>query len=366
MVELNPPENPYVQLLASNIPARFPLYCPGPPTSEFVNKYRKTERISAVPVYVGEDDFLIPKLLGFDAISLWQFRSPKKSPISINDGIVIDAWGRKKRGKWYLNDGVLMSEHAWDEWLASGFFSYPSDQEFIALAASLRELIQGPLAGMAFDASIAGAFEKMWQGMGFSRFAIALKKGSSLIGIAMDHLLAFSLGMVERWVKCTGIKNFIITDDMAYKGRPLISPRDWETWVLPRYQNFTQKLHSLGCRVILHSDGQVEPLIPLFIKAGFDALQALEPAAGLDIFRVMKQYKGQIMLIGNLDVSDLLVYGSPQDVTNQTQRILLFARKMGARLAISPSQQIDVSCRPENITAMCQTTLNFSLKCSSL
>ncbi len=359
MIEFNPPDNPYIRMLEGQVPKNFPLYCPGAPTPEFVAKYRAFTNLSSPPVFVGEDDFSIPKILGFDAISLWEFRSPKKPSIPIGDGTTIDAWGRKKRGKWYLNDGVLTSERAWDEWLATGFFSYPEDQEFIALATTLQQLVRGPLAGLAFDASIAGAFEKMWQGMGFSRFAKSLRKGSPLLGVALDHLLAFSLGMAERWVKFTGIKNFIITDDMAYKGRSLIPPRDWETLVLPRYQKFTQEIHAFGGRVILHSDGQVESIIPLFIQAGFDALQALEPAAGVNIFRVMKQYKNKIMLIGNLDVSNLLVYGHPQEVANQTEKILAYAHKMGARLAISPSQQIDGSCKPENILAMCKKTRTY-------
>jgi uroporphyrinogen-III decarboxylase len=308
---------------------------------------------------VGVDDFLIPKLLGFDAISLWQFRSPQKRPISLGDGSIIDAWGRKKRGKWYVNEGMLTTERAWEEWLADGFFSYPSDQEFIMLKTHLEDLVRGPLASMAFDVSIAGAFEKMWQGMGFSHFAKTLRDGSALIGIAMDHILEFSLGIAERCVKLTGIKQFFVTDDMAYKGRPLIRPRDWEKWVLPRYQTFTQKLHDLGCRLILHSDGQVEPLISLFIESGFDALEGLEPAAGVDIFRVMKEYKDKIMLIGNLDVSDLLVYGQPSDVVKVTQKLIACAHATGARLAISPSQQIDEYCKPENIAAMCHATRDF-------
>ncbi len=359
MVALNPPDNPYVQILAGQVSKQIPLYCPGPPTPEFVSRFRKVNAISANPILVGADDFLIPKLLGFDAISLWEFRSPQKQSISLGDGSIIDAWGRKKRQKWYLNEGVLTTERAWEEWVASGFFSYPSDQDFITLKTRLQDLVRGPLAGMAFDASISGAFEKMWQGMGFSRFAKALRDGSALIGIAMDHLLEFTLGMAERWVKFTGIKQFIVTDDMAYKGRPLIRPRDWEKWVLPRYKTFTQKLHELGCRVILHSDGQVEPLISLFIESGFDALQGLEPAAGVDIFRVMKEYKDKIMLIGNLDVSDLLVYCQPSDVGKVTKKLITCAHTMGARLAISPSQQIDEYCKPENIAAMCRATRDF-------
>jgi len=362
MAELNPPTNPYIQMLAGMSPGRHPLYCPGPPTPRFCKRYRETQKINTPPVYIGEDDFHVPKLLGFDAISLWMFRSPQKPPISLGHETLIDAWGRKKHGKWYLNEGVLTSEQAWDEWIATGFFTYPPDQEFISLSSLLRQLTQGPLAGMAFDASLAGAFEKMWQGMGFLRFARALRRNErNFIGLALDHLLAFSMGIAQRWVKFTGIKNFIITDDMAYKGRPLISPQDWATLLLPRYTNFTNKIHDMGGHVILHSDGQVEPLIPLFIQAGFDAIQGLEPAAGVDIFHVMKQYKNKIMLIGNLDVSYLLVYSQPSDVRRETEKILDHARKMNTRIAISTSQQIDESCKPENIIAMCQMTRNSNI-----
>ncbi len=360
MIAFNPPDNPYVQMLEGRVPNRFPLYCPGPPTPEFVAKYRQFANLSSPSVMVGEDDFLIPKILGFDAISLWQFRSPQKPPIALGDGTVIDAWGRKKRGKWYLNEGILTSEREWNRWVTDGFMSYPDEQKFTDLTTLLSKLTQGPLAGMAFDASLAGAFEKMWQGMGFSRFAKALKGHDPVIGVALDHLLDFSLGMADRWAKFTGIKHFILTDDMAYKGRPLIPPEDWEEWVLPRYQEFNKKIHTFGGRVILHSDGQVEPLIPLFIQAGFDALQALEPAAGVDICRVMKQYKGKLMLIGNLDVSDLLVYGNPSEVIKLTEKILSCARQTNARVTICPSQQIDEFCKPENISAMCQTVRDFN------
>jgi hypothetical protein len=308
MVELAPPENPYVQLLAGMTPQQPPLYCPGPPTPGFVSKYRSQYDVADPPVWVREDDLFVPKLLGFDAISLWEFRSPQKDPILLEDGAVIDGWGRKRRGKWYLNEGILTNEEAWDDWIGAGFFTYPPDEAFTTFRDALVDVAQGPLAGMAFEASIAGAFEKAWQSMGFSHFARALMHQDPIIGVAIDHLLEFSLGMATRWRDLIGVESFILTDDMGYKGRPLVKPGDWTRWILPRYQEFNRQLHDKGCKAILHSDGQIEPLIPLFIEAGFDAIQALEPAAGVDMCRVIEHVGNQIALIGNLDVSDLLIY----------------------------------------------------------
>jgi len=359
MVEFAPADNPYVQLLAGNVPPRPPLYCPGPPTPGFVANYRTQSNVTSPPVLVGEDDFLVPQLLGFDAISLWEFRSPEKKPIPLENGVLIDAWGRKRRNKWYLNEGILTSSQAWDDWIEAGFFAYPAEEQFIALRDLLGSLSQGPLEGMAFDASIAGAFEKAWQSMGFSHFARALRKGDELIGEALDHLLQFSAGMVDRWVDLVGVHSFILTDDMGYKGRPLVRPAEWAKWLLPRYQAFNERLHSMGCKVILHSDGQIEPLIPLIIEAGFDAIQALEPAAGVDMCRVMEQVGNKIVLIGNLDVSHLLIYGTPQEVARATTDILECALTSDARVAISPCQQIDEYCDPNNIIAMCNTAKNF-------
>jgi uroporphyrinogen decarboxylase len=56
---------------------------------------------------------------------------------------------------------------------------------------------------------------------------------------------------------------------------------------------------------MLHSDGNVAPLIPHFLDAGFCALNPLEAKAGLDARRLKTEYGNRLVLYGNIDVRAL-------------------------------------------------------------
>jgi len=63
--------------------------------------------------------------------------------------------------------------------------------------------------------------------------------------------------------------------------------------------------HSLDLPVVLHSDGFIEPLLPLLVEAGIDCLQPIEVKAGVDLLRLKKLYGDRLALIGGMDVRAL-------------------------------------------------------------
>jgi uroporphyrinogen decarboxylase len=96
-----------------------------------------------------------------------------------------------------------------------------------------------------------------------------------------------------------------LADDLGYKSAPLISPRHYRVLVQPYHRALCAHFAGCGLRTILHSDGQVTPLIPSFIEAGFSALHPLEAKAGLDVRDLKRSYGAQLTLIGNIDVRRL-------------------------------------------------------------
>jgi uroporphyrinogen decarboxylase len=91
---------------------------------------------------------------------------------------------------------------------------------------------------------------------------------------------------------------------------------------------------------------------------GFDGIQSLEPTAGVDIFSLFERYRNRICFIGNLDVSNLLSFGTPLEVKKYVNHLMRHARKYGCSLIISPTQQILSSVKPENVNKMIQTAKN--------
>lgn len=95
-------------------------------------------------------------------------------------------------------------------------------------------------------------------------------------------------------------------EDMGFKNRPFMSPTMYHEIVQPGHQLLFDYSHSIGCKVIVHSCGYVEPLVPGLIEAGMDCLQAMEVKAGMDMRRLFKAYGDRISFFGNIDVRTLI------------------------------------------------------------
>ncbi len=91
-------------------------------------------------------------------------------------------------------------------------------------------------------------------------------------------------------------------EDMGFKDKPFMSPAMYEELVMPGHKLLFDFAHSKGLKVIVHSCGFVEPLVPGLIKAGMDCLQAMEVKAGMDMPRLVKLYGDRITFCGNIDI----------------------------------------------------------------
>jgi uroporphyrinogen decarboxylase len=85
-----------------------------------------------------------------------------------------------------------------------------------------------------------------------------------------------------------------------------MSPAMYQELVQPGHHLLFKYAHSLGCKVIVHSCGYVEPLVPGLIEAGMDCLQAMEVKAGMDMPRLFERFGDKISFFGNIDVRTLI------------------------------------------------------------
>jgi len=97
-----------------------------------------------------------------------------------------------------------------------------------------------------------------------------------------------------------------IYEDMGFKERPFMSPEMYEEIVEPGHKRLFDFFHSKGLKVIVHSCGFVEPLVPGLIRAGMNCLQAMEVKAGMNMPRLAKRYGKQIAFFGGVDARALI------------------------------------------------------------
>jgi uroporphyrinogen decarboxylase len=103
--------------------------------------------------------------------------------------------------------------------------------------------------------------------------------------------------------------------------------------------------------VIKHSDGNIWSILDMIIEAGADAINPLEPVAGMDIAGVKKEYGARVCLVGNIDCGALLSNGTEQEVEIAVRQCIADA-DAGGGFMLSSSNSIHSSVKPENFVAM--------------
>ncbi|GAB4319160.1 MAG: hypothetical protein Kow0069_22630 [Promethearchaeota archaeon] len=205
--------------------------------------------------------------------------------------------------------------------------------------------------------TIGGVFDQIWRSMGFSRFSREFGKKSQFYRNLIRDYADLTMANVEGVVRATGSKLGIITilDDVAFKGRPMISPTRFESDFVPAYQEITQVARDAGLHVMLHSDGDVTSLVPQLVAAGFEGVQGWE--GGADPAVVASKYPN-FVVVGFGDVSDVLPFGTPADVEAHVKH-LMDCLKPNRRFVVGPSTVIVKEIPLENVVAFVEAAEKY-------
>lgn len=123
-----------------------------------------------------------------------------------------------------------------------------------------------------------------------------------LVEDMMDQVLYLEMEVARRAFKDLRIDTIRFWEDMAYKSGPLISPAMVKKFMVPRYKQVTDFLHSQGVDIIhIDSDGNVNELIPLWLEVGINFPWPFEVAAGMDAVALRKKYGKDLIIGGNID-----------------------------------------------------------------
>lgn len=118
-----------------------------------------------------------------------------------------------------------------------------------------------------------------------------------------------------------GAHGIIVADDIAYQAGPYMSPEFGRRYLLPVWRRQTRAARALNVPVFFHSDGNINRFVPLVVEAGFDGLQCIEPAAGMDIFSIERTYGSRLCLMGNIDPSLLCGPDNPKAGDHDSRRL---------------------------------------------
>jgi len=117
-------------------------------------------------------------------------------------------------------------------------------------------------------------------------------------------------------------------DDLGYKNGVFFSTAIYRALLQPYHKKLCDFFHARGCKVILHSCGNVLAHIPALIEAGFDCLQPLEVKAGMDLIELKKEYGNVLSFMGGIDVRKMSA-DDPKVIEEEIRTKISYAKKGG-------------------------------------
>jgi hypothetical protein len=150
--------------------------------------------------------------------------------------------------------------------------------------------------------NVGGLFGYVREWMGVETVLYLVYDDPVLFEDMMEHMTYLQVEVVKRVLADVHVDCAMFWEDMCFKTGPLISPKMFKRFMVPRYKRVTELLHAAGVSsIFVDSDGNLSALIPLWLESGINGFWPLEVAAGNDAVALRKQYGRDILLAGNID-----------------------------------------------------------------
>ena len=288
---------------------------------EFISKYKA----EIMKDYNGKSSnnsyFDIPYVLGFESIFAPFPLSYKVKPLKLRDEsgrlIIIKENGQAmKRKSSYYEGGFITSIDILDELRAN--LKQVDNSDYVKKAIKLYE----KLAPLIFPVlTVDGIFDRVWKSMGISLFSRHFQKKTKFYQKLIKFYAELAKLNIEGLINATGNRGKVITllDDVAFKGRSMISKDRWNQDFLPYYKEILSIISDAKLIPQIHTDCDPTELIPSFQKAGFRGLQGWEGGANP---RFINDNFPDFIVIGFGDVSHILPYGDKKQVEEHVKYLI--------------------------------------------
>jgi len=206
-------------------------------------------------------------------------------------------------------DGLLKTPEDWRRFNKKNWEALPGKM------FKFNNLIQEKFGDdiFLFGSILYGLFENTWQPFGFSTYSRLIKKERGFMEEMVEYNKNFYLKFIDASVDA-GLPGFIYSDDQAYKSGPMLNPKTMDEVYGKAFKEITDHAHKRGIKIIIHTDGWTIPLLPYYVKWGFDGHHSLEPTANVDLAEYRKAVGHDLSLLGHLDIAHVLSHGTREEV----------------------------------------------------
>jgi hypothetical protein len=201
-------------------------------------------------------------------------------------------------------------------------------------------------------------FKIAWHICGYEHFLMQMALSPEFVCELYDHIYEFVTRKAVLGAEA-GFDVVAVVGDLAGQDGLMFSTGMFEMFDLPRLTQLVNAIKAANpkTKVLYHSDGDMEAVIPQLIQCGVDIINPIQTAC-MDPVAIKEKYGDRITLHGTISVQDTIPNGSVEDVRNE---VIHRIEKVGYNggLVISTENSIPYDAPLENILAVYETVRSY-------
>jgi uroporphyrinogen-III decarboxylase len=292
------------------------------------------------------------KKLDFDAVAAlsdYSLTTKDYKPKYIDEKRYIDHWGRimqtnKESKTTYFVGGIVNSPEDLDKYEPPD----PFHPDVIEMMQKTIKRIKGE--DIVIMAQCHSGWHMAFQVRGgVDKLSIDFYKNPSFAHKLFDKISKTCQGFAKSLIEA-GIDVLFVTDDYADNKAPMMNPRLFREYELPRLKEIVNIAKKYSVPLIKHSDGNLYPILDDIVNSGISGLHPIEPGV-MNLKDVKEKYGSKICLAGNVDCRLVLPFGDEETVRKDVRRCIDEAAKGGGYILTS-SNSIHANVKVENVYTM--------------
>jgi hypothetical protein len=205
-------------------------------------------------------------------------------------------------------------------------------ERYATLPSRMEEAKEKAAKGNMICQNIAGGCMYLRSLMGPVNWLYLVYDEPELIHDCMETWLQLADRVCTEHQKHVTFDELFIYEDICYKSGPLISPDMVREYFFPYYKQLISNIKSRQIDKNRHlfiqidTDGNVLPVIDLYMEIGMDYMSPFEVASGCDIVEIRKKYP-DLLIRGGFDKR--ILAESKEAIDREIDRIIPFMKQHG-------------------------------------
>jgi len=223
--------------------------------------------------------------------------------------------------------------------------------------SEIKAVVEMDNDDIAILGGVSGPLTTAWLLMGYENICYALHDDPELINEVLKISNEYFKEAAHRSVEA-GCIGLWVSEDLGDSDRGFFSLDAFRKNFLPHLAELVEHIDSLDVPVLLHSCGHITDYLDDLAQTKIAAIHPLQRTAGMDLRMIKQKYGHRFCIIGNIDSSRTLPFGSPEDVAAEVKEAIDIAAVEGGYILASDHSLHD-GIPLENIVEMFRVARDY-------